>query len=392
MIEVFTTITNSYQYSRELGLSLALFQKSLPVNSQLNLIHRTEGDASTFLIPALADRLMKGQPPEFFLILKEPSLLAGKDAVSILEHFLIQNPGIDCVLPSDIRGVPECCHSPAYLTPRSFEAFVAGMDGLKDVVFPYDGREPFMFLIRSRVLSNIKSVVDIFQLPKMLEDRTAISQRAYIHPFFDYYMEKRADVVDMIPESVVSLLDIGCTRGGFGSYLKSQRSCRVVGIEMNPVEGNVARNVLDHVIIGDALQADVNGRYDCVTCLDVIEHFEEPVRLLARIRNEFLGDKGLLVLSVPNVGHWSIVEDLLAGRWDYLPVGILCNTHLRFFTRSSITGFLAENGFRILKIVGNGVPISEDMRGKYKMLAESGMEIDFSNLDISNYLVLAEKL
>ena len=45
---------------------------------------------------------------------------------------------------------------------------------------------------------------------------------------------------------------------------------------------------------------------------------------------------GRLVLSVPNVGHWAVVEDLLAGRWDYLPIGLLCYTHYRFFTRRTL--------------------------------------------------------
>jgi len=392
MIEVFTTITDSYRYSRELALFLSLFQKNLPDSAQLSLIRRIDDDAAAALSLALGERLAKGLLPEYFLVLKEPSLLIGKDAVFILGNFLIQYPGIDCVLPSDIRGAPGSSRSPDYLSQRGFEAFVAGMNCPGGPIISYDGREPFMFMVRSRALMDIGFSTDIFQVPELLGHRTAISPKAYIHPFFDYYTEKREEVLQLVPESVLTLLDIGCTRGGFGGLVKSRRGCRVTGIEMNPVEGEKARSVLDDVIIGDALQVDVKGPYDCVTCLDVIEHFEDPSRLLGRIRDEFLCDKGWLVLSVPNVGHWSIVEDLLAGRWDYLPVGILCNTHLRFFTRHSIAGYLEENGFRIETITGTKLPISGAMLKNLQFLGESGMEIDFQSLEINCYLILAEKL
>jgi 2-polyprenyl-3-methyl-5-hydroxy-6-metoxy-1,4-benzoquinol methylase len=392
MIEVFTTITDSYRYSRELALFLTLFQKCLPENTQLSLVRRIGDDAAGALTLAMAARLEKKLLPEYFLVLKEPSLLVGKDAISILDNFLIQYPGIDCVLPSDIRGVPGSSRSPDYLSQRGFEIFVSGMDCSSDPIIPYDGREPFMFLVRSRALVDMGHSTDVFQVPGLLGNRTAISPKAYIHPFFEYYTEKREEVALLVPESVLSVLDIGCTRGGFGGFLKTQRGCRVTGVEMNPVEGERARAVLDDVIIGDALQVDVKGSYDCVTCLDVIEHFEDPSRLLGRIRDEFLCDKGWLVLSVPNVGHWSIVEDLLAGRWDYLPVGILCNTHLRFFTRSSIAGYLEEHGFRIEKIVGTKLPVSEDMLRNLQVLEKYGMEIDFQSLEINSYLVLAKKM
>jgi 2-polyprenyl-3-methyl-5-hydroxy-6-metoxy-1,4-benzoquinol methylase len=391
MIEVFTTTTDSYRYSRELTLFLTLFKKSLPDSAQLSLVRRMDDDAAGALTLALNARLEKGSLPEFFLVLKEPSLLIGKDAISILDNYLIQFPEIDCVLPSDIRGVPGSNLSPDYLSLRGFEAFVAGINCSSSPVASYDGREPFMFLVRSRALMDIGST-DVFLVPGLLGHRTAISSKAYIHPFFEYYTEKREEVAHLVPESVRSVLDIGCTRGGFGGFLKARRGCRVTGVEMNPVEGEKARNILDDVIIGDALIVDVKGTYDCVTCLDVIEHFDDPSRLIGRIRDEFLGDQGWLVLSVPNVGHWSIVEDLMAGRWDYLPVGILCNTHLRFFTRTSIAGFLKENGFEIENIVGTKLPISEDMHRNFQALSENGMEIDFQSLEINSYLILAKKL
>lgn len=391
MIEVFTTITDSYRYSRELALFLTLFQKNLPEGTLLCPIRRTDDDPAAVLTLALKARLTKDLLPEVFLVVREPSVLIGKDTISILNDFLIRYPEIDCVLPSDIRGVPRTCRCPDYLSQRGFEAYVADMAGSSGPAIPYDGREPFMFLIRSRALRGMGHLADVFQTPGLLGQQAAISPRAYIHPFFEYYTEKREEVAHLVPESVLSVLDIGCTRGGFGGFLKTLRGCRVTGIEMNPVEGERARDVLDEVIIGDALCVEVKGLFDCVTCLDVVEHFEDPSRLLERIRDEFLREKGWLVLSVPNVGHWSIVEDLLAGRWDYLPVGILCNTHLRFFTRASISEYLEEHGFRIENIVGTNLPIPGSFLGNLQVLGERGMEINFQSLETNSYLIVARK-
>ena len=44
-------------------------------------------------------------------------------------------------------------------------------------------------------------------------------------------------------------------------------------------------------------------------------------------------------------------EDLVAGRWDYLPVGLLCFTHFRFFTRQTLADMLRAAGLHDFEIV-----------------------------------------
>ena len=48
--------------------------------------------------------------------------------------------------------------------------------------------------------------------------------------------------------------------------------------------------------------------------------------------------------SLPNVVHWCVRAQLLAGRWPYADPGILDRTHLRFVTGSSGAALLAEAG------------------------------------------------
>ena len=81
---------------------------------------------------------------------------------------------------------------------------------------------------------------------------------------------------------------------------------------------------------------------------DVLEHVSDSAGLL-RLACSKLTNHGLLLLSVPNVGHWSIVQGLLEGRWDYADQGILDRTHLRFFTLSSLMQTLDEAGLKVIK-------------------------------------------
>ena len=60
-----------------------------------------------------------------------------------------------------------------------------------------------------------------------------------------------------------------------------------------------------------------------------------------------LNPKGYIVLSVPNAGHWAIVRDLIQGRFQYIPWGPQCITHIRWFTENDIIRALEDAGFSI---------------------------------------------
>jgi SAM-dependent methyltransferase len=94
----------------------------------------------------------------------------------------------------------------------------------------------------------------------------------------------------------------------------------------------------------DELLPDIDGRYDTVLLLDVLEHLVDPWAVLGRCRR-LLSEDGRALLSIPNVAHWSVRRDLLRGRWRYQESGLLDRTHLRFFTRATARGLIAESGW-----------------------------------------------
>ena len=74
---------------------------------------------------------------------------------------------------------------------------------------------------------------------------------------------------------------------------------------------------------------------DCILFGDVLEHLVDPEAVLRRVRR-FLAPDGVVIASIPNIQHHSVMTALLGGEFQYAPSGLLDATPLRFFTGSSI--------------------------------------------------------
>jgi SAM-dependent methyltransferase len=114
---------------------------------------------------------------------------------------------------------------------------------------------------------------------------------------------------------------------------------------------SLARRRCDRVLEGDLgrVLADLDRageRFDALVFADVLEHVEDPVAALA-LGRRVAAPGARLVLSVPNVGHLSIVRDLVLGRFDPVPAGLTDAGHLRWFTRAFLEEAVAESGWRL---------------------------------------------
>jgi GT2 family glycosyltransferase len=140
-----------------------------------------------------------------------------------------------------------------------------------------------------------------------------------------------------------------------GAALKFRRGVHVTGIELDPEAAARARARLDDVRVGDAIgtmHALPDASFDAVVFADLLEHLAEPEAALAQARR-LLAPGGVVVASLPNVRHWSVVKQLLAGEFRYEPAGILDRTHLRFFTRTSARRLFADHGFSVVHAAGS---------------------------------------
>ena len=217
-------------------------------------------------------------------------------------------------------------------------------------------------------------------------------EKAFAHDFSNYHSGLRDEVIHMVPSSCRKVLDVGGGEGGFLEALKKSHSCETHLAEFSIQACEVARGRVDKVWQGDFLKSSIDEVFDCITFLDVLEHTADPLSWLVRA-GSMLAPNGCIVTSIPNVGHWSVIADLLEGRWDYAPVGIHCITHLRFFTRHGIEELFRQAGFEIEHIEATVVepPIWWQTSG---MQAATGhaLRIQPDNLSAYAYLVRAKPM
>jgi SAM-dependent methyltransferase len=239
----------------------------------------------------------------------------------------------------------------------------------------------------ARALADRHGVMKLVSEPLLLAAHELGARLAYeglYHECADYYGQERSDVLPFVPPSAREVLEVGCGSGATGAYLQERLGCRVTGIELNPFAARRARDRLHRVVVGDVMDVEVPGRYDAVIALELLEHLARPEAFLAKMRSA-VEPGGRIVLSVPNVGHYSIVADLLAGAWDYVPIGALCYTHLRFFTRKTLDDWLRRCAFDRLEIVPQTTDLPESFAS-----AAGAFECDRDSLRTKGFFVVID--
>lgn len=156
---------------------------------------------------------------------------------------------------------------------------------------------------------------------------------------------------DDIPKNAV-VLDVGCSTGYYGSYIKKHKNAKVYGIEVSD-DKNEAMKVLDGVysfdLDGEWPKGVHDQKYDVIFLGDVIEHLKDPGKTLEKLRS-LLAPEGRVYISTPNIAHLSIRLELLGGSFEYESMGILDNTHLKYFTLNSLTNIVTGAGYDLIRI------------------------------------------
>ncbi|MBU6419162.1 MAG: methyltransferase domain-containing protein [Proteobacteria bacterium] len=156
------------------------------------------------------------------------------------------------------------------------------------------------------------------------------------------------ELLDKIPLSARTILDVGCAQGALGAdYLRRNPACRVLGIEMDEEAAAHARQRLSEVFVGDVekdpMPFDVPEGIDCIVYGDVLEHLSDPWTVLKE-HAKYLSPQGTVLVCMPNVEHWSFAAKLLTGSFDYEDQGLFDRTHLRWFTPRTMARALADAG------------------------------------------------
>ena len=196
----------------------------------------------------------------------------------------------------------------------------------------------------------------------------------YIRDWIDQHWQ--CDECSRTPLTGKTALDVGCGAGLLAEPL-ARLGARVTGIDATPEVIAVAR---EHAAAagldidyraGDVQELD--GRFDLVTSLEVIEHVADPAAFLKALAAR-LAPGGLMILSTPNATSWSkLMMITLAEGLGQIPKG----THDfdRFISPERMKLLLADAGLQCLDVEGiawsptRGLHLSDDVRLNYLVAA-----------------------
>ena len=177
-----------------------------------------------------------------------------------------------------------------------------------------------------------------------------------------YYANINFDLLNRIPLSAKHVLEIGCGQGKLGRAFKSRQPLgKYFGIEIMPDEARIAGANLDGVLCTNIEldhqiplkfleQTNCEELFDALVLGDVLEHLQDPWKLL-REAHKWMAPNSTCIICIPNVGHWSVLQQLLKGRFDYAEAGLLDKTHLRFFTLETAIEMLRQAGWTVVEAI-----------------------------------------
>lgn len=150
------------------------------------------------------------------------------------------------------------------------------------------------------------------------------------------------------PNSVV--LDVGCAQGIIGEAISKQLNCKVYAIELDKDAIKFAEKTNSYQKIynfditsnNDKIYKEffeTNLTFDYILFSDVLEHLVYPDKVLCEFAKK-LKPNGVILISLPNIAHYDVVNGLLNEKFNYSAMGILDNTHLRFFTKYSFAEYI----------------------------------------------------
>jgi len=330
-------------------------------DSPIVLVH---ADPEAYLVPEAADRLVRD---------------------------LEADPALEIVVPvSNEPWCEEARRAPpfAYLTPTLLVEAAAEIARGAGALRPSAAPASPVYAVRRAALARCDPAAPLDGLPARGGWRGAVDPGAYLHRYGAMDASPRADLAARVAEGAAAVLDVGCSSGATAEALRARGVRWIAGIEPDAQDAAAASEAYDRVLCArlEDVADDFAGRFDAILFGDVLEHLEDPSEALARVR-PWLTPAGVVVASVPNLGHWAIVDDLLRGRFDYVPYSILSGTHVRFFTRRTLEDLFEACGYRVRSIDTVFLPASpEGTARRDRLRAVPGSSPD---LDVAEFVAVA---
>lgn len=156
-------------------------------------------------------------------------------------------------------------------------------------------------------------------------------------------LERIAETISMIPTDVTSLLDVGCGNGVFPNKLKSS----FPGLKI--VATDRSKEALKYVLT-EKFESDITeistptDSFDCVTCLQVLEHIPVPIydtalSELARVSKKYI------IISIP-------FNEVLQNSFTKCPQCLSefnSDLHLRSYNSNDLENLFLPHGYKLIQ-------------------------------------------
>jgi ubiquinone/menaquinone biosynthesis C-methylase UbiE len=151
------------------------------------------------------------------------------------------------------------------------------------------------------------------------------------------------ETIALIPDDSRSLLDVGCGNGVFPNKLIKEKP------ELKVVATDRSKEALKHVL-SEKFESDISNipvndlQYDCVTCLQVLEHipvqmYDASLKELARVAKKYV------LISVP---FNEVLENSFT-KCPYCKSTFNLDLHLRSYTLETIENLFSKHHFKLEK-------------------------------------------
>ncbi|WP_417335293.1 class I SAM-dependent methyltransferase [Halobacteriovorax marinus] len=193
---------------------------------------------------------------------------------------------------------------------------------------------------------------------------------------FDFFMEERGRRLRKCGYSFEGhTLDIGVGYGLWANFLH-QNKLQVRGIDVSKSTVEYCKQEYDFEVENRSFERfETEDRYSLISMFDVLEHFEDPVLMMSKVKS-MLTDDGFIYIQVPNVLGFKIPRNHSLG----LPY------HLWQFDKKRLFRLLEKSGFEVVSywtgiqgIIGayekNEVSIFTRMKWKISNILKLGNRI-----------------
>lgn len=188
-----------------------------------------------------------------------------------------------------------------------------------------------------------------------------------------YYDNCNETLLSLVEPGVERIFEVGCGGGGMARAIRAfNPDVHYVGVELMSEPLRRAGEFIDVAVckdlnlVGDwrddaELAAALPlGKFDHAIFGDVLEHLMDPESTVRQAADRLMPG-GSLLACIPNVQHWSVIAQLILGKWPRHDSGLFDRTHIRWFTLNDMVDLMEQAGLTVENVVARSFEAVDGM-------------------------------